>query len=131
MSHHIYPLHSLQSKRAMNNTPSKASHPTFQPTRILSVASSASLLNWVNQRIEAGNRILIIDFCQVMFMDSTGLGTLVTALKIVQRAEGRLILYSLWGQARMMLDMAGMESVFEIYDGPVEFENSLSSLKSN
>ncbi len=114
----------------MNNTPSKAPYPTFQPTRILSVASSASLLNWINQRIEAGDRILIIDFCQVMFMDSTGLGTLVTVLKIVQRAEGRLILCSLWGQARMMLDMAGMESVFEIYDGPVEFENSLSSLES-
>jgi len=114
----------------MNNLPPKAPYPIFQPTRILSVASSASLLNWVNQRLEVGDRILIIDFCQVMFMDSTGLGTLVTALKVVQRAEGRLILCSLWGQARMMLDMAGMESIFEIYGKPSEFENSLSSLES-
>ncbi|MBI4781900.1 MAG: STAS domain-containing protein [Oscillatoriophycideae cyanobacterium NC_groundwater_1537_Pr4_S-0.65um_50_18] len=114
----------------MNNLPVKPSHPIFQPTRILSVSSSASLLDWVNQRLESGDRILLIDFCHVMFMDSTGLGALVTALKVAQKAEGKLVLCSLWGQARMLFNMAGMESVFEIYDGPEDFENSLSSLNS-
>jgi anti-sigma B factor antagonist len=113
----------------MNNKSPQAPYPTFQPTRILSVASSASLLSWINQRLEMGDRILMIDFSQVMFMDSTGLGTLVTALKVLQSNKGRLILCSLWGQARMLLEMAGMESVFEFCDEPAEFENSLSSLE--
>jgi anti-sigma B factor antagonist len=108
----------------MNNPPITKFH-TYYPTRILSVASSTSLLGWVQRQLETGCETLLIDFREVMFMDSTGLGTLITALKLVQKAEGRLALCSLGGQARMLFEMAGMESVFEIFDSPVDFEKTL------
>jgi anti-anti-sigma factor len=111
----------------MNNSPT-SSFETYYPTRILSVSSSTSLLGWVQRQLEAGHEILLIDFREVMFMDSTGLGTLITALKLVQKVEGRLVLCSLGGQARMLFEMAGMESVFEIFDNSVDFAKTLPSV---
>jgi anti-sigma B factor antagonist len=65
-----------------------------------------------------------------MFMDSSGLGTLVSALKLVQKAEGRLALCSLSGQALMLFEMAGMEKMFETYSNLDDFKNALSSAAS-
>jgi anti-sigma B factor antagonist len=103
---------------------------TFRPTRILSVASSATLLKWINRNLEQGNKSLLIDFSGVMFMDSMGLGTLITAHKVVQKAEGKLALCGLWGQARMVFEAANMAELFEIYDSPQEFEQALVSAEA-
>ncbi|HEY9643872.1 MAG TPA: STAS domain-containing protein [Coleofasciculaceae cyanobacterium] len=114
----------------MNNSQPTSFH-TYYPTRILSVSSSTSLLGWVQRQLEGGHMILLIDCRQVAFMDSTGLGTLITALKLVQKAEGRLALCSLGGQVRMLLEMAGMKSVFETFNSPADFEKTLlPALKS-
>lgn len=115
----------------MNNTSAKTLKRTFQPTRILSVSSSATLLGWVQRRLKEGDKALLIDFCNVMFMDSTGLGTLVTAVKLVQQAEGRLAVCSLGGQARMLFETSGMAPIIEVFDTPEDFEQSLSSTSTS
>jgi anti-anti-sigma factor len=99
---------------------------SFQPHRILSAGNASDLVEWTKQTLETGVNVLLIDFCQVMFMDSSGLGTLVSALKLVQKAEGRLALCSLSGQALMLFEMAGMEKLFETYSNLDEFKNALS-----
>ena len=58
-------------------------------------------------------------------MDSMGLGTLITAHKVVQKAGGKLALCGLWGQARMVFEMSNMEELFETYETPQEFEQAL------
>lgn len=98
----------------------------FQPNRVLSASNASELADWTRQTLETGVDILLIDFCQVMFMDSSGLGTLVSALKLVQKAEGRLALCSLSGQALMLFEMAGMEKLFETYRNLDEFQSALS-----
>jgi anti-anti-sigma factor len=98
----------------------------FKPNRILSAGNASDLVDWTRQTLEAGATVLLIDFCQVMFMDSSGLGTLVSALKLVQKAEGRLALCSLSGQALMLFEMAGMEKMFETYGNLDEFKSALS-----
>jgi len=98
----------------------------FQPNRLLSSGNAGELVAWTKQALETGVDVLLIDFCQVMFMDSSGLGTLVSALKLVQKAEGRLVLCSLGGQALMLFEMAGMEKLFETYSDLDEFKSALS-----
>jgi anti-sigma B factor antagonist len=98
----------------------------FRPNRLLSASNAGELVAWTKQALETGVDILLIDFCQVMFMDSSGLGTLVSALKLVQKAEGRLALCSLGGQALMLFEMAGMEKLFETYSNLDEFESALT-----
>lgn len=93
----------------------------FYPTRILSATTAADLMSWVQRNLEANQKELLINFRDVLFMDSTGLGILVTALQTVKQAEGRLVLCNLTGQARMIFEMTGMESLFEICDRPEDF----------
>jgi anti-anti-sigma factor len=101
-----------------------ASYPVFYPTRILSVDSSETLLEWIDQQLQNGHKTLLIDFRNVTFMDSTGLGALVSAFKAVQLADSRLALCCLKGQARMVFDMVGMEQLFEVFDNLKAFEQS-------
>jgi anti-sigma B factor antagonist len=99
----------------------------FQPNRILSAGNASDLVDWTKQTLETGATVLLIDFCQVMFMDSSGLGTLVSALKLVQKEGGRLALCSLSGQALMLFEMAGMEKLFETYRTLDDFKTALAA----
>lgn len=99
----------------------------FKPNRLLSAGNAGELVDWTKQALETGVDVLLIDFCQVMFMDSSGLGTLILALKLVQKAEGRLVLCSLGGQALLLFEMAGMEKLFETYSNLDDFKNALSA----
>jgi anti-anti-sigma factor len=92
----------------------------FYPTRILSSANAPDLISWIQENLEAGTDQLLVNFQNVLFMDSTGLATLVTALRMVEQAGGRLALCSLSGQARMLFEIASMEKLFEIYGNPSE-----------
>jgi anti-sigma B factor antagonist len=98
----------------------------FQPNRILSAGNAGDLVDWTKQALDAGVDVLLIDFCQVMFMDSSGLGTLVSSLKLVQKAGRRLALCSLNGQALMLFEMAGMEKLFETYRNIDDFKDAIS-----
>lgn len=94
----------------------------YQPsTRLFSAADSSDLNVWVSQNLAEGAKNLVIDFQNVMFMDSQGLGALMSASKAVQRAGGEFALCSVQEQAHMLLDLAGMNTVFKIYDSPEEF----------
>lgn len=96
--------------------------PIFSPSRILSSTNSVDLLNWVRDRIQADQACLLVDLHNVLFMDSAGLGALVAAYKLANNAGGELMLCSLNGQARMLLEMTGMETVFKIYDSVEDFQ---------
>jgi anti-anti-sigma factor len=104
--------------------------PVFSPSRILSSANSADLLNWVRDRVEGNQSRVMIDLKNVLFMDSAGLGALVAAYKIAQQANGELMLCSLNGQARMLLEMTGLESVFRIYESIEDYQQKVNYSRS-
>lgn len=98
----------------------------FHPTRILSAASSTALLDWVDYSLSSGARYLLVDLSNVSFMDSSGMGSLIVALKRVQQAEGSLALCSLNGQARMLFELAAMEQMFPIYATVEEYRQAVA-----
>ena len=87
----------------------------FQPTRILTADNAIGLRDWAKDAIASGTSILLVDFSQVSFMDSSGLGSLVSLNKIVQQAGCQLRICSLQGQARMLFEMTNLYSFFHIY----------------
>lgn len=97
----------------------------FQPVRILSAASAGDLTHWVRSQLKAGARYFVVDLKQVLFMDSSGLGCLILAQRMVTQVGGVLALCSLSGQARMLLEMANTEQMIPVYDSVEDFENSL------
>ncbi len=58
--------------------------------------------------------VLLIDFATVESTSSHGLMALVTAYKRVREANKRLFLRSVSEQVRMLLEMTGMDEVFEV-----------------
>ncbi|HEY9619273.1 MAG TPA: STAS domain-containing protein [Crinalium sp.] len=97
----------------------------FYPTRILSSANAPVLLSWVKDSLDLGSKRLLINFQNVMYMDSAGLAALVAARKLAERVNGSISLCTLNGQARMLFELAGMENMFEIYAHPSEFQESI------
>ena len=58
--------------------------------------------------------VVLIDFTQVEFTSSPGLMALVMVYKRVREADKRLFLCSVSEQVRMLLELTGMDEVFEV-----------------
>lgn len=65
--------------------------------------------------IDAGAKRVIVDLSGVEFMDSTGLGVLVGALKRLRSAQGTLALVVTDYDIERMLELTGLDGVFDVY----------------
>ncbi|MGB3495236.1 MAG: STAS domain-containing protein [Elainellaceae cyanobacterium] len=91
-------------------------------SRILSSVESVALTAWVSEALEEGAENLLIDFRDVLFMDSRGLGALIIANNRAKKASATLGLCCLNGQARMLFEMSNTHTVFNIYDSVEDFQ---------
>jgi anti-sigma B factor antagonist len=66
--------------------------------------------------VEDGNLRIIVDLEEVGFLDSSGLGALVGALKRVNERGGRLVLACPEGSPLKVLTITGLDKVFAIHD---------------
>jgi anti-sigma B factor antagonist len=66
--------------------------------------------------VDAGNFRLIVDMEGVEFLDSTGLGVLVGALKRVRAHDGSIDLVCTQGRILRIFRITGLSKVFDIYD---------------
>ena len=66
-------------------------------------------------------KFLLINLKDISFMDSSGLGALVAALKTIRTAGGEVILCSLADQVQMLFDLTSMGTIFKIYSSPEDF----------
>ena len=57
---------------------------------------------------------VVIDFSEVVFIDSTALAELVRAMKHARSTEGDLILTSLSTPVRIILELTGLDRAFTI-----------------
>ncbi|MEX0271865.1 STAS domain-containing protein [Leptolyngbyaceae cyanobacterium UHCC 1019] len=99
----------------------------FQPSNILDSASTASLSQDIDNALQAGVKQMLIDLQSVSFIDSSGLGGLVSSFKSVRLSGGTLSLCSINEQPRMLLEITGIDQVFDIYASQQEFAQSVSS----
>lgn len=99
----------------------------YQPlTRLLSAADTEPLESWITRTLYNGVRAIAIDLSNVMFMDSQGLGILLSAQKRVQKAGGVFALCGVQEQARMVLDMTNTSTIFTVYQSVEAFERSIT-----
>jgi anti-sigma B factor antagonist len=74
------------------------------------------LRNCVRQSLEAGERQFVLNLHDVSYMDSAGLGQLVTAYTTVMTAGGNLRLLSPGPRVRRLLEITKLDSVFTILE---------------
>jgi anti-anti-sigma factor len=86
-----------------------------QPSGILSGVQANQLRQEINNLLDAGVNHILVDFKDVTFMDSSGLGVLVATLKRVKATDGRFSLCSVSPEIRILLEIADVERFFEIF----------------
>jgi len=59
---------------------------------------------------------IVLDLSAVTFLDSTGLGVLITGLKRCRSADGDLVLVTAQANVLKVLEITGLNDVFKIYD---------------
>jgi len=87
----------------------------LSPKGELDLSSSRTLEKIIGEEIGKGCKDIVIDFNDVPFVDTAGIGALITSLISLKDKEGNLKLSSLEPQVRKTLQMAGLTKIFEIY----------------
>jgi anti-anti-sigma factor len=93
----------------------------FQPSQFVTEVNAQEIRDWVKQSLASGAKDLLIDFSDVQFINSSGLGALAIALKMVRENDSRLALCGLNPQTKMTLEISGMYEAFAVFDNQDEF----------
>lgn len=99
-----------------------------QPSGILDGISANQLRRDVSDVVEDGADIVLVDLQDITFMNSSGLGGLVSALKVVRSAGGELVICSLNEQVKMIFELTKMNRVFKTFTNRDEFEQNVTSV---
>jgi anti-sigma B factor antagonist len=70
----------------------------------------------VNDAVRSGLPRVLIDLCDVSFLDSTGLGLLMNALRRLEYADRRLLIACVEGPVRRVFELTRLSDQFEIFD---------------
>jgi anti-sigma B factor antagonist len=79
-------------------------------------ASEADLMAGFNDAVEGGATAVILDFTGMEYMNSGGIGLLVTLLVRAQRGGGRLLATGLSDHYRQILSLTRIDEAIEIFD---------------
>ncbi|MCU0527459.1 MAG: STAS domain-containing protein [Elainella sp. Prado103] len=90
-------------------------------TGILESTSGGKLRRQIEQLVESGCSMILIDCSAVEFMDSSGLGSLVMGMKYTRSRNGIFALCGLNDQLKLLLDITDMAHTFEIYSSREAF----------
>ena len=82
----------------------------------LALESNAQFRKHVTDIIDAGARKLIVNMARVKYMDSSGLGELISCYTTLQRVSGRIKLLHLSDRLQYLLVITKLTRVFEIFD---------------
>ncbi len=85
------------------------------PTGRLDVAGAPALKDAISEAARDGSPRIVIDMEGVSFVDSTGLGSVIAALKQVRSREGELRLAAPNQQVRVVLELTTLDHVFPYY----------------
>ncbi|MEH1792717.1 STAS domain-containing protein [Nostoc sp.] len=72
-----------------------------------------------------GANILLIDMKEVKFIDSSGLGALVSAMQITRNANTKLFICSISDQVRMLFELTKMDRIFQTFADQDEFNRQV------
>ena len=80
------------------------------------VATVPRLREQLHGLVAEGHTRIVVDLDGVDFLDSTGLGVLVGALKRVRSNDGELSLVCTQPRIRKVFEVTGLTKVFSLYD---------------
>jgi len=82
----------------------------------LIVGNRGDLKQGVLERLSEGARKFVVDFSQSTYIDSSGLGVLVSLSKKIREADGALRLAGLNEDLRTLFELTKLDTLFTIVD---------------
>ena len=98
------------------STDESADGPVLRVHGEVDVYTSPALRDELYRLIDGGAQRLMVDLSEMDFIDSSGLGVLVGALKRIRERSGDLELRSMQPSARKVLEITGLTQVFTVVD---------------
>jgi anti-sigma B factor antagonist len=77
---------------------------------------SAVLRDLIRDLLAAGHKRIVLNLRSVNFIDSTGIGELMSALVTTRKENGELKLLNPTSRTRELLETTKLDTVFEVYD---------------
>ncbi len=97
----------------------------LEPAGILNANEGNELRRKINDVVEKGAKTVLIDMKNVDFIDSSGLGALVSAMQDIKKAEKKLFICSINAQVKMLFELTKIERVLNILSDKEEFERQV------
>lgn len=86
----------------------------------LTAASEESLMAAFGSASAAGARTVILDFSQLEYMNSSGIGVLVTLLVRASRQRQRVLACGMSDHYRQILELTRLDEAIGLYDSEIE-----------
>jgi anti-sigma B factor antagonist len=98
------------------------SQSTVTVTGRVTIDSSPHLRSLLLQLLRRGTApVVVIDLCEVSYLDMSGLATLLEALQAAHGRSVTLRVVGMTGQSRMLAEVAELNKVFQAAGSEVEF----------
>jgi anti-sigma B factor antagonist len=94
----------------------------IQPSQPLTAAHTASLRQELDECLQRRTQIILVDLHHVTFIDSLGLGLLISMQTRLRRIGSKFYLCAPQEQMRCLMEMANVDAIFEIFASRSEFE---------
>lgn len=86
-----------------------------QPTGRLNMVAAPRLREQLRELVDGGARRLVVDLAETEFIDSSGLGALISGLKAARQAGGDLRIAAPTEQVRRVLKLTKLDKVLTAY----------------
>lgn len=70
----------------------------------------------IKQQIDAGKKKIIINLKDVVYIDSSGIGALISSLSNLKKVGGGLKILHVYDSVKKVFELTKLTSFFEIYD---------------
>lgn len=94
--------------------------------RRLDARNAAALKDAIAAFVTAGSESIVLDLSDVEFIDSSGLGAIMSALKLLGR-KGDLVIAAPREPVEALFKLTRMDQVFRIYPSAAEARQALSA----
>ena len=82
----------------------------------LDAKAAPDLKERLSERINAGYHRVLVNLSDISYLDSAGLGVLVSGLKIATRQNGDLRMWGLQEEVKNIFQLTRLNKVFQIFD---------------
>ncbi|MBL0310775.1 MAG: STAS domain-containing protein [Bacteroidetes bacterium] len=95
---------------------------------LLGEHTNGVVMDLIKNQVDTGNKKVLFNLGEMKFINSTGLGMLLTAVGKVRNSGGELSICSLPDQMKKLLQMTKLESIFRSFDDEVAAINFLKGV---